>query len=603
MTQANPSRRPGVLSSRALHTLFLVLSCAPALMANTCSSDEGALDDPVVMIEQEDFGGEHGGDMAMPGSSGEDMKQEVDQDETQPSEPLTYYEHVKPIMHRNCESCHRVGDVGPYPLDSYEELKAHVPMAMASIRAGSMPPWSPDPDCRHYKDERLITDEEVATLQRWIDDGMLEGDARDWTETAPDPRSNRSPDLVGHQNLPYVPTPPPFTDDYQCYVIDLEFAEDTYVTGTTVVPGNRELVHHANLFLVNPTNAPKLDELQDRDPDPGYECFGNAGINQTNLVGAWVPGAQPIFMPEDAAIVIDKGSKLVLQVHYNTLYADPQPVESEVHLFTQAAPPTREVSAMPIANLTFEVPPGEKESVHTIKVRNSTSSPWKIIGTGPHLHLLASAVKVEVLRRDEEQEDVCLVDIPDWDFNWQQEYRFLDDEWVDVAPGDSVQLTCVFDNSPENQPVINGEKQPPVKLDWGAKSSDEMCLNFLVVMQDYDPNKVNGPLCSEFKACRPECDDPNGIGCIFNCAAEEQSCGECLLFGAQDCASRYCRRELSPTIPCLLACAQGAQGGGNIEECLIEECPAEYEALSTCMTPYIEQGLCNQYVEECNVEF
>ena len=584
---------------------MLISACDPDLTGNDSIREEkdlsSSLDDALDMAERD---GAQGSRDATSDGSASPIFDAAESQDLAPQRPLSYYADIKPIVHEHCEGCHRAGDIGPYELDDYASLTDHAAMALASIEAGSMPPWSPDPECRHYKGERLIADEQVATLRAWIAQGMPQGEEQDWVEPEIEGAMTREPDLIGRQNLPYTPTPPPATDDYQCYVIDLDFEQDTFVVGTTVLPGNRELVHHANLFLINPTNAPRLQEIQDRDPDPGYECFGDPGISQTNLVGAWVPGAQPIFMPPDSAIVIDQGSKLVLQVHYNTLYTDPEPVESEVHLFTTDAIPAREVSAMPIANLTFEVAPGEKQSVHTIKVRNSTQKDWRLIGTGPHLHLLASSVKVEVIRGGEEEgERECLVDIPDWDFNWQQEYRFLDDEWVDVRPGDSVELTCVFDNSPENQPIIDGVRQQPQPLDWGGKSSDEMCLNFLVRLQDYDPAFGNGPLCSEFKACRPDCEDPNDIGCIFNCGAVEQGCGECLLFGAQSCATRYCRAESSAALVCLLTCAQGAQGGGNIQDCMQMECPEEYEPLAACMLPYVEQGLCNQYVEQCNVEF
>lgn len=515
-------------------------------------------------------------------------------------EALTYYKDIKPIIHPSCEGCHVRGGAGPYPLDDYASLVEHMELAMGSIKAGEMPPWSPDPDCRHYKDERLVSSEQIALLERWSAEGMREGDPADWV--APGPIETPMPDLIGRQNGAYTPrkTPP---DDYHCFLIDQEFTQDTFVTGTTVVPGNDQLVHHANLFLINEALVPKVKELEDAEEDAGYKCFGDPGINQTNLIGAWVPGAQPVFFPDDTAVVIPEGARLVLQVHYNALYTDPVPVESEVLLYTRDTPPAQQARALPIAHLTFDVPAGEKESEHAITIKNSSTEDWLIIGTGPHLHLLASQVKVEVLRKDDELEDTCLVDIPDWDFSWQQEYRFKDDEWVTVRPGDRVRLTCTFDNSPENQPIVDGQQLAPQRVRWGGKTNDEMCLNFLVLLQEYDQDKVNGPLCSEFKECRTDCEDPFGVGCIFNCATIETGCGECLLFGAQDCAYKYCRDEVIPTTGCLITCAQGAQVGGDLDGCLQEECPTEYAELEACLKPYIEQGLCNQYIDDCNVQF
>lgn len=592
--------------------IMAALWAAAALSVTGCTpADEGGDNEPNVqqdMGEQaedmdtsannnsqamEDMGGQAEEDMA----AGEDM---ASGEEDMAAAQMTYYKDIKPIVFDACESCHVPQGAGPYALDTYDALVQNADVALAAIDAGYMPPWSPDPECRSYKGERLIADEDVDRLRAWLEAGAPEGDPADWT--APEVEELPEPNLIGSQNGAYTPDGS-YSDDYHCFLIDLTFEEDTFVTGTNVLPGNDQLVHHANLFLINPTYVPMVEELQDRDPDAGYSCFGDAGINQTSIIGAWVPGAQPIFTPDDTAIVIPKGSRLVLQVHYNTLYTDPAPVDSKVQLYTTDETPQNAARAMPIANLTFTVPPGEKRSEHTMIVRNASDKDWTIIGTAPHLHLLATEVSVEVLRKDEDEPNECLIDIPEWDFNWQQEYRFHDDEWVKVHPGDRVKLTCVFDNSPENQPVVDGNRLTPQEVGWGGKTQDEMCLSFLVALEDYDPSAQAGPLCSEFKQCRSQCEDQFDIGCIFNCAVEEYSCGECLLFGAQDCAFAYCRNEVRAATPCLLTCAQGAQAGGNLDACLSTECPMEYGELDACLRPYIEQGLCNQYIDDCNVEF
>ncbi len=574
----------------ALHTWHIPAAFAALLiLAPACSvSEEESSNEEVSILE--DMG-------ALP----EDMPATTDPDLPQ-TQPLTYYADVKPIVHSACESCHVKDGAGPYQLDTYDTLKQYAPLALSTIERGEMPPWSPDPECRNFKGERLIAPEEVETLRQWIDEGMAEGNPDDWQTPPSGGMSLEAADIVGQTSGAYTPRETP-ADDYQCFLIDTTFEQDTFVVGTNVIPDNDQLVHHANLFLISPSFVPQVEELEGREPDAGYSCFGDAGINQTSIIGAWVPGAQPIFTPDDAAIIIPKGSRLVLQTHFNSEYTLPEPVAPEVHLYTRDEPPAQRARALPMANLTFEVPPGEKESVHEIVITNSSRNPWTIIGTAPHAHLLASQIKVEVERKDDEMEDTCLVDIPEWDFNWQQEYRFLDDEWVSVRPGDSVRMTCVYDNSPENQPIIDGERVAPQQVGWGGKTRDEMCLNFLVMLEEYDTDAAQQPLCSEFKTCRSECDDPFAVGCIFNCATEESTCGECLLFGAQDCSFKYCRGQTRAATPCLLACAQGAQAGGDIDACLRQECPTEYTELETCLRPYIEQGLCNQYIDACNVEF
>jgi hypothetical protein len=93
------------------------------------------------------------------------------------------------------------------------------------------------------------------------------------------------------------------------------------------------------------------------------------------------------------------------------------------------------------------------------------------------------------------------------------------------------------------------------------------------------------------------------LGCVLNCGTLDFDCGECLIFGAQRCANRYCKEELRASYTCLLTCAQGAQAGGDIDACLTENCPQERTELESCLRPRIEGGFCNGDVENCNIEF
>lgn len=522
-------------------------------------------------------------------------------DASEPTGPVTYHEHVRPLVEENCVGCHDSGGIGPFELDNYEGLSTYASLALMSIEAGTMPPWSPDPDCRDIEDARLLSAEEIQLFRDWIEDGKLEGEAADYVAPDVEVVELGPPDIAAKPSAPFEPTVMG-GDEYRCFLLDAQFEEDTFVTGIDVDPGNRGVVHHANMFLVNPTNAARVEALEAEDAQSGYRCFGDPGVATINLIGAWVPGVQPIQLPADTAVRIPAGSRIIMQTHFNTVYAEPEPVLSIFNLWTTDQVPSRVVRAMPFANLNFEVPAGEASSVHTEEFKNLSDKSWTVFGSAAHLHLLATKVKVEIVRADGGEE--CVLDIPKWDFDWQQAYFFEQDDWLEVHPGDKVRLTCEFDNSPENQPIIDGEQQAPQDLSWGGGTFDEMCLNFLVVAEEYDPSTVPmGELCEPFAMCRDECDDPYGVGCIFNCAAIELDCGECLLSGAQRCAQRYCPDELRASIPCLLNCAQGAQAGGDIDACLREKCPAERDDLEVCIRPRIEGGFCNADLDACNVEF
>jgi len=519
------------------------------------------------------------------------------------TEGTTYYGEIQPWINQHCNGCHTPGGVGPFVFDTYDLLSAQSELVWSAIDSGAMPPWPASPECNTYRGQRLLSSEEKARFRSWIDDGMQRGSSELAQDlVAPAVLDLGPAEIVARPAGPYTPSVAA-GDEYRCFLLDAEFQQDVFVRAVDVDPGNDALVHHANLFLLNPNHIPLVEELENATPEPGYPCFGNAGVNTTNLVGSWVPGLDPIVLPDGHAVRIRAGSRIVMQTHFNTIYTGPAPVAPAFNLYTYDGIPEHVVRAMPFANLGIVIPAGEARSEHVETFKNLSDKTWRVLGSAAHLHLLATSVKVDIQKLGDEPNQ-CILDIPKWDFNWQMAYLFPDGEAVEVAPGDSVRLTCVFDNSPENQPVIDGIPRTPVDVRWGGGTFDEMCMNFLIVAEPFDPTQVGaGSLCEEFLTCRETCEDPFSVGCIFNCGALELDCGECLLGGAQRCASRFCGPELRSSLTCIYACAQGAQAGGDIDECLVERCPDERNALNECMRPRVEGGFCNADLTACNVDF
>ncbi len=566
---------------------------ALAFVLVACSDSAGDVDgDPEEDANtQEEANNEEEG-----GEGEEDEEENGDSNDEEPE--ITYYDDVRPLMNEHCAGCHFPGEGAPIDLHTYEDVQATASLSLTYMESGEMPPWPPDPQCREFQDQRVMPEADIETFRQWVDADTPAGEKPDDYEPF-DVQPPPEPDLrAAIFDAPYEPRED-LNDEYRCFLLDQTFEEDTYVTGTHVETGGVEVIHHANIFLVNPFQIDTVEELENSESEAGYPCYGDPGFASIDLIGAWVPGAQPIEVPEDSAVIIPAGSRLVMQTHFNTVFADPEPVQPEVTLYTREDPPDYQVRGMPFANMDFLIPAGDSESVHVETYRNSTGDAWTVLGVAPHLHALASHVRVSILHEDSES---CLIDVPDWDFNWQQAYRFADDAWVDVQPGDQVELTCTFDNSPANQPIIDGERQEPRDVTWGGRTVDEMCMTFLVVSEPYEPGEDGEQLCDAFNECHAECEDPYGVGCIFNCGSLENDCGICLLDGAQGCANLYCPDELDEATPCLVSCALGAQGGGDIDGCLNEECPEKRDALEECIRPRIEGGMCNDYLTDCNIE-
>jgi len=224
-------------------------------------------------------------------------------------------------------------------------------------------------------------------------------------------------------------------------------------------------------WAVERSEADRLAQLSDQDPStPGYTCFGGNRVDSARgLLGGWVPGAPAVQYGDDVGIRIPHDSFIVVQIHYNTLNGvEPDRTRVDMH-FTDAEP-AEKIQMFPMPDTGLFLAAGDANArageSFTLPI------PVKVYGVFPHMHTLGTRIKVSYSHRGE---DSCLVDIPEWDFNWQNIYLY--NEPI-LAPANSeVSLECWYDNSPANQPT----GMMPRDVTWGEGTFDEMCLNYFVV--------------------------------------------------------------------------------------------------------------------------
>jgi hypothetical protein len=290
-----------------------------------------------------------------------------------------------------------------------------------------------------------------------------------------------------------------------------------------------------------------------------------------------------------------------MQVHYNFLASQPSPDLTEVHLYTQAAPPQFVSRQRVLANLDLRITAGEAESTHVKEFTNTSGEAWVIGGSTPHMHTLGRQIRTEIVHADGSAS--CLMDVPDWDFNWQQSYVLPKDQYLTVQPGEKVRLTCVYDNSPLNQPVVNGERLPPRDVTWGEGTLDEMCLDFVAIIEPYRAGA--GGTCEGFDVCRSRCAAPDGMACLFDCMVIDQGCAQCVFpafAGESGCARAACGPALAGAAACVRSCAVESLGGdAAMDACMGERCPAERDVLYACLAPIISAGACDAALASCNV--
>jgi hypothetical protein len=281
-------------------------------------------------------------------------------------------------------------------------------------------------------------------------------------------------------------------DDYRCFVVDWTEESTRYITGMNMVPGNPAIVHHVIAFHVPPSLVDPAIEKEESEDGPGYTCFGAPGINDSSLgqpggvqwLGSWAPGGQGVNFPEGTGIIVQPDSKVILQVHYNTYEGETQTDRSTVQFSVEDSVDTV-AHYLPWTNPSWvfspslmSIPAGDAEVVHSfgMDLASVAGMSFRIYSANLHMHMLGSRARTWIRRSDG---DDCLLEIPRWDFNWQHE--FLLEEPKLLAAGDELWLECEWDNSADNQPVIQGEQIEPRDVGWGDGTTDEMCLAIFYV--------------------------------------------------------------------------------------------------------------------------
>ncbi len=410
----------------------------------------------------------------------------------EPGEPepraLTYWRDAMPIIRAECTSCHYTGGIGPFPLETYADARQSSFLIRRAMEERFMPPLPADPKTSWpIDDPRVMSDADRETLVAWVAAGAPEGDPADAPEIPP-PVDYGPPTRTFDIGVDYTP-PEGVMDDYRCFVIDPGFSQDAELVMVDVEQTNRQMFHHGILYLADPRVAADARRLDAADPGPGYPCFGGPGFSSDEWVAGEAVGALPRPYPAGTAKVIPAGSIFALQLHYNTNNGRGMD-RTKVHLWQAASPVGKPPRDARMANFLFSIPPGDtgysvKASIDVVSARD-TGRPGLLRGrvaegllwrSWGHMHVLGSSYTLDLIRADGSR--VRVLDIPHWDFNWQGTYDHIDP--LEIEAGDRLEMTCTWDNSPANQPYIDGKQVQPRTVHWGESTFDEMCLGGVTV--------------------------------------------------------------------------------------------------------------------------
>jgi hypothetical protein len=379
----------------------------------------------------------------------------------------TFTRDVAPIIFKNCTPCHRPGEIAPFPLVSYLDVKKRARQLRDVTHDRIMPPWKAEPGWGEFLDARGLTTNEIALIARWVEQGAVEGKTADLPALPKftDGWQLGTPDLVLKTPEPYN-VPAEGRDDYRCFVIPVNLPTDKYVKAIEFRPGNRRIVHHAIFYLDSSGEARRLDA---ESPGPGYTHFGGPGFPPTGGLGGWAPGVTPRSLPEGVARSLRKGSDLVVQVHFHPS-GKPEVEQSSIGLYFAKEAPKKILLPITLGTRQIDIPAGEKD----YRVHDSFTLPaeMQIVGIIPHAHYLGKEMKATATLPDGSLKP--LLWIKQWDFNWQEQYRYA--EPFLLPAGTKIEMDFSYDNSADNP---NNPSTPPQRVRFGEQTTNEMAFLWL----------------------------------------------------------------------------------------------------------------------------
>ncbi len=376
----------------------------------------------------------------------------------------TFNKEIAPIVFKNCSSCHRPGEVAPFSLLTYADVKKRAAQIALVTQSHTMPPWKADSH-GEFVNERRLTADQISALKQWADAGAPQGTGAAPAAPAADEGEMGKPDAYFQPSKAYT-LGAEGRDVYRCFVIPTNYTEDRYISALEVKPGNRNIVHHVLVFLDTSGAARRLDG---KDSQPGYSTFGGVGFIPAGGLGGWAPGNMPHPLPAGVGNLLPKGSDIVLQVHYHKSGKEETDL-TRIGLYFCKGPVDKRVRTSMVINPFLRIPAGDAN--YTINASLPVPADCTLLEVTPHMHLLGKSMKVTASLPDGSTKQV--VNVPDWDFNWQTTYTFK--EPMKLPAKSSLSLVAKYDNSTGNP---RNPSSPPKLTGWGEQTTDEMCIAFV----------------------------------------------------------------------------------------------------------------------------
>lgn len=376
--------------------------------------------------------------------------------ELEKNDTLTYTRDIAPILAQNCVQCHHDGGIAPWSMTDYNTVAGWSAMMKEVLLSKRMPPWKADPEVGEFTNSFALSDSNARKIVSWINAGVPAGSGNDPLRSLPafDRQwQGGKPDMVVELKEETIPASKLIPYRYQ--ELPLNIAEDKWLRGVEIQPGNPKIVHH--VVLTN-TETNKQSPITNRKARPWTD----------NYIALGGGADQATFFPENTGVFIPKGTKLTMQLHY-TATGKIETDRTRIGLYFHDSIPANEFYALSPSNVDFVIPPFGKNV--KLSVADEITRDIKIHYVVPHMHYRGKSIKMKAILPDGTEK--LMVSVPDYSFNWQWLYKLK--EPLAVPKGSKIVVEGVYDNTYQNP--LNPD--PTQELSYGIQSTDEMLIGFL----------------------------------------------------------------------------------------------------------------------------
>jgi len=413
---------------------------------------------------------------------------------------------MAPLVYKNCTPCHRPGESGPFSLLNYADAVKKAKLIKFVTQSRYMPPWPADPSYSHFIGENVLTDNEIALVKAWADQGCPRGDSLQEPKAPVFYTGSYfgKPDLVIRPQKP-VQIKGNGTDAFLIMKFPYHLDKDTLVDLVEFVPVQRKLIHHVNGHLLSYDEGRRFDYMHGESIHTDtraqlMDAYKSMHIPYTDQLQPqfpvllpntvyYLPGYIPPAYPKGVGgyRLKKNGAFLFNNIHYGPSNADLLD-SSYINVFYRKAPVERPVTESQLGTFgisriepEFIIPPNEVKTFHTQTTLSKTIS---MLSVNPHMHLAGKSYVAFALQPN--GDTVRLIRINKWDFRWQYYYTFKHPVKLDA--GATIHVYGTYDNTVNNP---NNPFHPPRTITQGngvesMKTSEEM-FQFIFTYMLYKP--------------------------------------------------------------------------------------------------------------------